>query len=93
MAKVKSIFTHAGIYGLKMAGDEYETSDLHAAELKRNGLVETDIKAADPEKTTKISTASAFGDTTTTAIQGDGPGMKTVNKKQLDEDVKKANKK
>lgn len=56
--KVKAISTHHGRYGTIMAGQEYKTDKPHAAELKRNGLVEFDGDAAPMEKGENILHAS-----------------------------------
>ncbi|MBP6432966.1 MAG: hypothetical protein KA319_14485 [Ferruginibacter sp.] len=36
--KVETLFTHIGKFGLMCVGSIYETNDLHAAELVKNGL-------------------------------------------------------
>lgn len=93
--KVKTIQTHTGIYGLKKVGDEYETSDLHAAELKRNGLVEADVVAAAKVEGDKILVTDKKDTVlTTTAIAGNAePGkMATVGKVALEKGKKEANK-
>lgn len=56
MAKVEVtvLQSHYGEYGQKKAGDVYETTESHAAELKRNGLVEYGGPAAKSEKVEHI---------------------------------------
>jgi hypothetical protein len=94
MAKVKTIFTHLGQYGLKKTGDEYETNDIHAAELKRNGLVTSDIDAAPKVEGVKITTNVKDTGVTTTSIKGDeDKKIVSVSKAQLEEEIKVANKK
>lgn len=54
IVKVTATQSHLGKYGMIKAGDQYETDKNHAAELKRNGLVEFDGEAAPKEKVETI---------------------------------------
>ena len=56
--KVTTITSHLGDFGMKRPGDEYETDKLHAAELKRSGLVSFAGEAAtkDPHMVGEINT-------------------------------------
>lgn len=48
MATVKVIQNHFN-ESMRLVGDSYETTDQHAAQLTRDGLVKSSVKAA-PEK-------------------------------------------
>lgn len=92
MAKVKALFTHVGIYGLITTGQEYETTDIHAAELKRNGLVTTDIEAASKIEGAKINVQVKTDENkTTTILTSNDEKMVSVDKNKLEEGIKKAN--
>lgn len=92
MVKVKALYTHVGIYGTMLAGQEYETSEIHAAELKRNGLVTADIEAAPKVEGAKIN-VQAKGDEnkTTTILTSNDEKMVATDKSKLEDGIKKAN--
>ena len=83
--QVKTIQTHLGKYGLKKVGDVYETSDLHAAELKGKGLVEADVEAVKEKEGQKILVSDKTESlVTTTALKGDNDGpMVKATKEEL----------
>lgn len=65
---VTAISNHVGSIGMIKTGQQYETTPQHAAELKRNGLVEYEGPAAKKVEGEKINVSAKSSNQTTTAI-------------------------